>query len=815
MKKKRVLKIALVSALSSLALLSGAGFTVLRTNAENASVPLPQSNQTELNGTEPNETEHETLLIAPRTYEEHLPLTAPTGAAVCEEYTAIAEGNTIYYYDREAGEYYSYTHAEQGLHQDNVKNLQFCENGNLYFADNSSGDNFYELDLSTRTKTKIDDVACESFVIHGRDLYFASAVGTLYTTSLQDTASPKKPLLQGENNPSKPVLAFWNGELYFTDDGIRQTLYKIQPHIGIPTTVAQLEIRIKTMTINAGLLACTTSEGDFYTYTLPTLTKEGELTHIPQGGYTALSSFGEHVYATQTDKGVIRQYSTTDKAFTDFEICASSNAKNRLSGATRTVLAGDKLLIADDGNSRISVYDSNNNTFEEPIPTTLSAKFLASDGETALIVSGDEAALYSLTNTEKNPLATFNRFEGEIKGVTAVYGNYYLLTAGNAYSISASAENGEYVLTRARKNCASFVSPTLLTADVYGDLYVGTGNFVYRFSESDFMQTEAQGRVVVNNIPANTRELAVDYERNVYALSDGKLYKNGAKEPCADFTATALVFGGENYTPQPLSFAFGVEENAAYLLCDGNYLIRTDALSLPTVKTIPVGNARNEIFSENSAEISVAKIAKNALLVEFDMQTLGKAKTSDYFPYLSYKRSATQLTALKIGEIDGYAIVAVFNEPTNGYFTYLVREEFVSLLENADFEKVYGEAERKTGYLTSALPLYKFPYLTDLLLAHETLARGTELTLLGEINNLDYDYYHVAYQTAEGEKTGYIPKSYVQLFDGTLKQTQTYVQGATESNGDALWRLGYILLGFGAVCILLDYLILRKKRKDD
>ena len=101
------------------------------------------------------------------------------------------------------------------------------------------------------------------------------------------------------------------------------------------------------------------------------------------------------------------------------------------------------------------------------------------------------------------------------------------------------------------------------------------------------------------------------------------------------------------------------------------------------------------------------------------------------------------------------------------------------------------------------------------MLAHETLARGTELTLLGEINNLDYDYYHVAYQTAEGEKTGYIPKSYVQLFDGTPKQTQTYQQGAVESNRDALWRLGYILLGFGAVCILFDYLILRKKRKDD
>ncbi len=781
--------------------------TTLYANAENA----PDSTPADLT----QNPKSETLLLAPNTYEEYLPLRAPTGAAVCEEYTAIAEGNVIYYYDREEETYFSYTHAEQGLPQDNVKNLQFCENGNLYFADNSSGDNFYELDLSTRTKTKIDDVACESFVIHGRDLYFASAVGTLYTTSLQDAASPKKPLLQGENNPSKPVLAFWNGELYFTDDGIRQSLYKIQPSVGIPATVAELEIRIKTMTINAGVLACTTSEGDFYAYTLPTLTTEGELTHIPQGGYTALSSFGEHVYATQTDKGVIRQYSTTEKAFTDFEICASSGAQNRFSGATRTVMAGDKLLIADDGNARVSVYDLEKNAFQEPIPTALSATFLASDGKTALVANATEAAIYSLTTTEKNPLATFNRFEGEIKGVAAVYGNYYLLTAGNAYSIAIQAESGEYALTRARKNCASFVSPTLLTADVYGDLYVGTGNFVYRFNEQGFMQTDAQGTVVINNIPANTQEIAVDYERNLYALSEGKLYKNGAPQPYADFTANPLVYGGENYTPSALSFAFGVEENETYLLCDGNYLLKTDALSLPTVKTIPVGNARNEIFSESSAEIAVARLAENALLIEFDMQTLGKAKASDFFPYLSYSRSPHELTALKIGEIDGYAIVAVFDEPTNGYFTYLVREEFVSLLEKGTFEKVYEDSERRAGYLTSALPLYKFPYLTDLLLAHETLARGTELTLIGEINQLDHDYYHVAYQTADGEKTGYVPKAYVQLFDGTPKQTQTYVQGETESNGDALWRLGYILLGFGAICILVDYLILRKKRKDD
>lgn len=803
--KNRVFKTVCAFALTALAFSGGAGLSALFANADVAA-----------NGG--NVQTVENRLIAPKTYEEYLPLTAPTGAAVCEDYTAVAEGNVIYYYDRDEQIYQTYSHFVGGEPQE-IRNLQFCENGNLYFAAAASGNNFYELNLKTLTKTKLDDIACETFVIHGKNLYFASAAGMLYTTSLDDPTAPKTPLLptpeEGEeaHNPYKPVLAFWNGELYFTDDGIKQILYKIKPEVGIPTSVAELDIRVKYMTINAGIFACTTSAGDFYAFALPTLSSEGQITRIENGGYTSLSSFGEYVYATQTQKGVIRQYSTATKQFTDFEICSSSASNNRLSGATNAYLAGDKLWITDNGNSRVSVYNTVENTFEQPFNATLSPSFFTSNGQTALLADGAEAAIYSVSGDNYGALLqTFDDFEGELKGVANVYGKYYLLTAGYAYSLVQNAESGAFELAETKKACTSFVSPSLLTADVYGNLYVATGNFVYRFTESDFMQADTEGTQLYGNIPADAEEIAIDYERNLYALAGGKVYKNDSATPCADFTKNPLVYGGEGYSPNVRSLTFGVEENAAYLLIDGNYIVQTDALKLPTVKSIAVGDADEEIFSENSAEISVVKTAKNALLVAFNIDDLHGAT---YFPYLCYERQETELTALKLGQAGEYAILAVFDKPSHAYSTYIVKEEFIQILPADTYQTTYEESERKTGYLTNALPLYKFPYLTELLIAQENLPRGGEIVILGELTELDHAYYQVAYQTESGAlKTGYIPKSYVALFDGTPPKSELYVQGETESDSDSLWRLGYLLLGFAAVCILTDYLILRKKKND-
>jgi len=64
-------------------------------------------------------------LILPSSYEQYLPLDAPTGVAVCRNYTAVSDGNVIYVYDRADGEYRLYRHEENR----SVTNLQFSADG--------------------------------------------------------------------------------------------------------------------------------------------------------------------------------------------------------------------------------------------------------------------------------------------------------------------------------------------------------------------------------------------------------------------------------------------------------------------------------------------------------------------------------------------------------------------------------------------------------------------------------------------------------------------------------------------------------------
>ena len=229
------------------------------------------------------------------------------------------------------------------------------------------------------------------------------------------------------------------------------------------------------------------------------------------------------------------------------------------------------------------------------------------------------------------------------------------------------------------------------------------------------------------------------------------------------------------------------------------------------MKTIAVDGADERVFAEESAEFTVIQTAKNTLLVEFD---LAKLQGAEAFPYIAYKRETQSLTALQLGQTDDYTLLAVFDEGANVYRTYLARTSACTALSADEYRKDYTEAEQKTGYLTNEVRLYKFPYLTSLLTV-DILPREAQVTVLGEITELDHSYYHIAYTNANGERvTGYIPQVYANDFDGSPKKSETTYHGNKESNRDELWRLAYLILGFLAVCILTDYLILRKVDKE-
>ncbi len=747
-------------------------------------------------------------LIAPQTYEEYLPLTAPTDVAVSENYTAIADGNLIYIYDRQDGEYRRYAHGEMNVPENTVTKLQFDEYGTLYFLDSSVSTNFYTLNVETGAEEKID-LACGTFTVHGSDLYFTNSQKQLYYASIADSTISFSNYLKWDNVSS---LCYWNGELYFIFADYY--LMKIDPKSeAVPDpskdTFATFSSQIRHIAISDGVLACTNVAGELLTYALPQVNDSERLFKSEKDGLSAVCAFGKYFYTIATDEAAIVQYSTESHAFTDFEISASSASPHRFNGAKETYLAGNKLFIADNGNERVSVYNHETETFETPIVATLPPSFLSADETTLLIANTEKAILYSLTEeTYGEQIGQFSAFNDNIVGTANVYGTYYLISENNyAYALKQGAETGEWTLTETKKTSTRY--PKALTSDVYGDLYILSGCDVYRFTEAQFSSSNEAGEKICENLPAATTKLAVDYNGDIYALANDAIYRED--KAVFSFDDPLVYYEDTNATPTINSFAIGVEENEAYLLCEGNYLIKSSALSLPTVKTIKVNDADEKIFENANAEFTVVKTAENALLVEFELQTLGGA---EHFPYLSLERASTQKTALKIGETDRYYLLAEYDKGAGTYRTYLALISSCTPLEADDYRTEYPLEEQKTGYITSAITLYKFPYLTELLKSDQ-LERGAMVTVLGEIDELDHAYFHVAYESENGEiKTGYIPQAFVNDFSGLPPISETVELGETE-NDDSVWRLAYLLLGFAAICILTDYLFLRKKKGGD
>ncbi len=783
-------------------------------------------------------------LITPATYEQYLPLQSPADVAVSDDFTAIADGNTIYVYNRARQTYRTYTHTANTTSDLNVvANLEFSDYGDLYFIDGNA--HMYTIEstlLASSTNeltTKADFPAffCNAFVINGNDLYFAvssEASAHLSRTNLSAPNASSADLIV--SNISKgPAIAYYDDVLYYTN-GNGNFLNKIALDDDAPADeICAFTVPISSLTVNGDEVFITNTNNEFYVYNRATLNGLASdiqpLDKDQSGGYKTLSSHEEYVYVIH-DRSV-RQYET-NKGFTAFEISADSSSPHRLQGATDAILQGDKLYVADSGNSRISIYDTASGAYQT-VATPSPATMVAAYGNSVLAANETTAWLIDLTNPTS--LQTFKGFQGNLVGVASVYGTYYLTTATNVYySLSylplpmeeenpASAPAYAWQLSDGAQK-TNTISPGLLTSDVYGNLYVVAGNDVHKFTETDFLSPDAYGTEILSLLPTHPEKILVDLNENVHVLKEGKAHTY-AYDPQADSyadTATetplsaSLVYGQTENTVVN-AFAFDVADNATYVLYAGNLVIKTPRLLLPTVQQVATNGIEQEIFAEGSADFKVVETAENAFLIEFDLTALGglSSRASELvFPYLSHKRETQPRTALMLGHAGEYSVLAIFDKETHTYGNYLTKTRyFVSEKAESDYLVNYPPEEEKTAYLTNALTLYKYPYLTELLKV-SSLTKNQQVTLVGEINELDYSYYKIEVTGEDGVKqTGFIPKSYATLFDGSPKPSETQTYGKQSASEDSIWRLTYLLLGAAAICVLVDLLILHHRPKDE
>ncbi len=767
-----------------------------------------------------------TQLIAPQSYQQYLPLIAPTAVSVTSGYTAIADGKNIYLYEGEildgatAGTYRVYTHDNP------ITQLAFDEEGNLYFLSKLKLYKLSAADLQNPIEaTKINDIACRNFTIHGKTLYYyATAETVLSRYSLADHTEQEDLPLPTQLRDGTPLTIIENTLYYVGESDNDYPVYAVNITTGSSDAIATFSHPLKSLTIANHLLCAVTEDGGFYAYNYKELCTYKDADSVPPitnttedetdtNGYISVHTYNDEVFAIRGN--AIRHYSISNAAFTDFEITSASASNHRFNGANDIFLSENKLFIADDGNDRISVYNTDSGEFETAISTTLTTPYLTSYKDTLLAASTEEAVLYSLSpNNYGDALLTLSNDEldGNVIGAACVYDKYYLLTDSD-YTYTFTATSNGWSYTEQQKAPMAGMKATAFTADIYGGLYVAyDSGELYRFTEKEFTSLSATGTKILVGLN-NAEKISVDYGENFYALSNGVLTKytkntDAMYEVNTTFTPDYGLVKDDN--PVLIAFTFGVKNTDAYFLYENDYVVKTDELQIPKVSPIPVGDAANCLFDTANRDFAVITVKEDAILTEFDITALQGATE---FPYIAFERCYAPFTALKIGEEGDYTIFAVSNEGI-GYKTYLAKTEFCEELARETYRVPCTETN-KTGYLTSAAYLYKFPYLNTLLTVAE-MPRGEKVTLLGEIHQLDRIYYEISYTDENGEvQIGFIPTAYVNLFDGTSPTTQTITYGETEDDTDAVFRLTYILLGLGAIGILLDVLLLKKPKETD
>jgi len=792
-------------------------------------------------------------LLTPTDYEQYLPLSKPMDVAVSGDYTAIADGNVIYIYNRFEGVYRKYTHVINTNPNTSAMNvvteLQFSDAGDLYYIDGIPNLHVLKREqlasLSETTVATNTNLTCSSFTIEKDMLYYTHISGTVANLSSVPLSNltPSSAISLAEGISNKPIVTYYDDAIYYTDYSIR--LRRIDLTNPTPTVeaVCTFPVAVDSLVISRGDLFMTNTDGNFYVYNLSRLEYEKDAEYVApiesdeRGGYRALSLQGNNVYAIRNES--IREYRIAD-GFTSYEISANSDAPHRLNGATDSLLVGGKFYVADTGNRRISVREEKTGAYTV-YPTSGAPTLVASDGKTFAGANESFVWLFDLENNETAAPILFDNFNGKIVGVECVYGNYHVVTDTNYYYVISylplpnsdesveKAEEYAWQMTGGKEKTTKLV-PYLLSSDAYGNLYVAakTGD-LYKLTEKEFSTPDDVGIKISNptlEISLQTADsFLVDLNENVYILKDNRLvcYAYDANEkvcasaPNAYNLGKSLVYGQTEAT-LATSAAFDIVGSKVYLIYAGNLAISTQTIPIPTADTIATQSIETEIFSASEAEFTVVETTPNALLIAFDLQALSTqtASGASVFPYLSHHREPQAQTALKLGSAGEYAVLAVFDKQAHTYTNYLTKSSYYVTEKSQDEYLVdYAPEDEKTGYLTNAVTLYKYPYLTKLLQV-TGLKKNQAVTLIGEVNDLDYSYYQIAYQDETGAtQVGFIPKTYVTLFNGEPLPSTEHVYAEQAPNEDELWRLTFLLLGAAAICILTDLLIFRRQHKND
>ena len=716
-------------------------------------------------------TENSTLFL-PESYEQYLALESPSDVALSRDYIAVADGSTLYLYERGTGATYLSYEADA-----TISKIQFSGD-KLYFTMRGTSNSFWYYDCIEHTAQRVGSLNCSTFLIVEDTLYTAVIAGsqmTLARRSLSDLEGDGEPL-GTLSTGTEPWLAWANGMLYCIVSG---TVYysdgngKFEDRNGFDIADYEQRLGISSVCSDGTYLYFSSSAGFFRrgtgrndAYVL--LSAESDLCGVSaltyqDGVYYCIRGSSVHEIAV----------SDTSAAFTDYEIAESSASINRLSEASDTARAGELLVTADTGNSRVNIYNFSTKEYTT-IACETAPTLVATDG--AVIACAAGAQVYICDYSAGETAFTSAQLTGaNIAGLAVLYGEtYYIKSNGTRGVVGGEAvEMGSAI-------------PTGLACDLYGTLYVSyTSGNARAFTEDEFISGAIGADTGIAVAPGAT-SLKADFEGNLYYLVGGDLYCDG--------TLFATVDGSDfvyTQSEKPVSFALGFEDDAVYFNF-GEYMIVSDASTeseegplsgIPTLGEIAQSGARETTFSMHEGEGLLVNVAARSVGISTDI-SLFRASDSAYFPYGGYARLTEERQGLLLAttpdEDGGYALV-LFPEADGSYSASLYKR---SALTPVGTSVISADATR---WLSNDVSAYFVPCLEEAL-SERTLSRGTAVHVTGSFSAPDREYALIEY-TDEASGTslrGWVPASYLSDIAPDLSSGEQYTFAYLKSDRDGV-----------------------------
>ncbi len=717
-------------------------------------------------------------LFLPASYEQYLVLESPTSFDISEEYIVVADGHTLYIYDREEGKYSAYEHKKfsQPSATANISRVQIAEvdgenNDRIFFSDSDLHLYTFSSSENELSAQIIDNVPTSSFLIDEKHdaLFTANAAVsgnvslTRYPLSGNFSTSEDSAEI---SNANSPLLAI---------DG--ETLYLVYSNTNVRTCpIDDLDTGFTDVITSRGAIAGLQSiaflgEELYYSVRLPSPDQQQnglyrykgdklDLGKDTSAGITSLTVYNDSLYCIMGNSIYLLNIDEEKNvSFADFEISSSSSSVGRLSGAKDSVRAGKLLVTADTGNNRISVYDMQKRSFAV-IPVDYSPMFVATDGKIVAAATTNSIFTYTCdidgnwSDAEKLVLESGD----SVSGIACVFGEVYYTS-----TTRRGVLGGNSVINNTSKG---------LTANLYGDLFVVySDGKVSRFSEEAFTK-EGSGEETDIKLPSDFTSLRADFEGNLYCLSEGVLYKNN--EEFAEIDGKNYVYSKDEEQIQATTFALGFEDDEVYFGF-GNFMVKTaaGALGFPTLGTISAEGVAEETGKVHAVydDVKLVQVKKGAVGIRVD---LGELKSdTEHFPYSSYERTSESAKGVLLDETGGFRLVALYRD----------RAYTVELFRKADTEEPplspAVEERSEALWLANEAHLYNYPALIDAKSA-EALPRGSRLQVLAvlpaEEGEIPFAFVE-GFGNARAEQKGYVPLSFLTSVDPNGTEAEGHFLG--------------------------------------